>query len=324
MKKTTLLFVTGIFLVFYGAAFAQGTAFTYQGRLNDGANPASGTYDLRFSIYDAAGGGAQQGSTVTNAATAVSNGLFTVTLDFGNQFTGGGRWLEIGVRTNGSGSFTTLSPRQQLTPTPYAIQAANAATAGVATSASSIAAGNIVGTLTTAQLPSGVITNGASGVNFTGTFTGNGSGLTGVPGTLPWQTISGSSTTAIANRGYLLSSDSLATVALPSSASVSDVIAVSGVGSNGWRAITSYVQPALPIWAEQNSGSQSWRSVASSADGNKLVAVVSGGQIYTSADTGMTWTPQTNGIPNNGVAFWNGVTSSADGSKLAAAATHIV
>src|SRR5438093_7038473 len=28
--------------------FAQGTAFTYQGRLNDGANPASGSYDLRF------------------------------------------------------------------------------------------------------------------------------------------------------------------------------------------------------------------------------------------------------------------------------------
>ena len=35
------------------SAHAQGTAFTYQGRLNDGANPANGDYDLRFAIYDA-------------------------------------------------------------------------------------------------------------------------------------------------------------------------------------------------------------------------------------------------------------------------------
>jgi hypothetical protein len=83
---------------------AQPAAFTYQGRLDDGANPASGIYDLRFAIYDAAGGGTQQGNTLTNTATAVSNGLFTVTLDFGTGvFDGGLRWLEIGVRTNGVG-----------------------------------------------------------------------------------------------------------------------------------------------------------------------------------------------------------------------------
>src|SRR5258708_7036321 len=82
---------------------AQGTAFTYQGRLNDGVNPASGIYDLQFTIYDAASGPTQQGATLTNATTAVSNGQFTVTLDFGNQFPGANRWLEIGVRTNGGG-----------------------------------------------------------------------------------------------------------------------------------------------------------------------------------------------------------------------------
>ncbi len=31
---------------------AQGTAFTYQGRLQDGANAASGTYDLKFTLFD--------------------------------------------------------------------------------------------------------------------------------------------------------------------------------------------------------------------------------------------------------------------------------
>src|SRR5215471_10593812 len=70
-------------------ASAQSTAFTYQGRLNNGANPANGLYDLGFAVYDAATGGTPQGSPFTNSATAVSNGLFTVTLDFGpGVFTG--------------------------------------------------------------------------------------------------------------------------------------------------------------------------------------------------------------------------------------------
>ena len=110
-------------------ALAQTTAFTYQGRLHDGAAPATGIYDLRFAIYDAAGGGTQQGDTLTNSPTAVSNGLFTVTLDFGNQFPGADRWLEIAVRTNGGGAFSPLAPRQALTSTPYAVQAANAVSA---------------------------------------------------------------------------------------------------------------------------------------------------------------------------------------------------
>src|SRR5947207_3514348 len=81
---------------------AQSTAFTYQGRLNDGANPASGNYDLRFTIYDSPSGGVVAGGPLTNAPTGASNGLFTVTLDFGaGVFTGPARWLEIGVRTNG-------------------------------------------------------------------------------------------------------------------------------------------------------------------------------------------------------------------------------
>ena len=92
-----LCFRGGSFIL---SASAQTTAFTYQCRLTDGGSPASGIYDLRFTVYDALTGGAQQGVTLTNAATAVSNGLFTVTLDFTNQFPGAARWLEMGVRTN--------------------------------------------------------------------------------------------------------------------------------------------------------------------------------------------------------------------------------
>jgi hypothetical protein len=107
--------------------FAQGTAFTYQGRLNDGANPANGRYDLKFGLFNASTNGTLVSSDyATNSATTVSGGLFTVTLDFGDVFAGPGRWLEIAVRTNGGGAFSTLSPRQQLTSIPYAIRATSA------------------------------------------------------------------------------------------------------------------------------------------------------------------------------------------------------
>src|SRR5258706_12240829 len=82
---------------FFSPASAQGTAFTYQGRLNDGANPVSGIYDLRFTIYDAGGGGSAVAGPLITAPVPVSNGLFTVTLDFGaGVFNGVNRWLEIG------------------------------------------------------------------------------------------------------------------------------------------------------------------------------------------------------------------------------------
>ncbi|HEU5090244.1 MAG TPA: hypothetical protein VFT99_22470, partial [Roseiflexaceae bacterium] len=102
---------------------AQNTAFTYQGRLADGTGAAAGIYELRFVIYDAATQGNAVGSAMTNSATMVNNGLFTVTLDFGTGvFNGSARWLEIGVRTNGSTEgFTLLAPRHHVAATPHAI-----------------------------------------------------------------------------------------------------------------------------------------------------------------------------------------------------------
>jgi hypothetical protein len=115
-------------LAFTATALAQGTtAFTYQGRLNDGANPATGTYDLRFTLYDTAGGPGTAGSPVPKLGTGVTNGLFTVTLDFGaGLFNGAARWLEIAAKTNGAATYVTLTPRQALTPTPYALFAPSA------------------------------------------------------------------------------------------------------------------------------------------------------------------------------------------------------
>ena len=166
--------------------FAQGTAFTYQGRLTDGVNPATGTYDFQFTLYDSADGVGTVGSPVPKLGVGVTNGLFTVALDFGaGLFNGAARWLEIAARTNGAATYVTLTPRQPLTPTPYAFYAPNAGAAG------SVPASGLTGTVALSQLPPAVLTNNASGVQLTGSFTGNGAGLTSLnannlsSGTLP-------------------------------------------------------------------------------------------------------------------------------------------
>ena len=119
-------------------AMGQGAAFTYQGRLNNAGNPADGFFDFTFSLFDTNDSGNKVANTVTNFDTAVSNGLFVVTLDFGGGvFTGSNLWLEISVRPAGSNAvFSTLSPRQSILATPYSIYAQ---------SAGSIAPGGIVG-----------------------------------------------------------------------------------------------------------------------------------------------------------------------------------
>jgi hypothetical protein len=109
-----------------GAQTAQatlGTAFTYQGELTEGGSPANGAYDFQFTLHDDASAGSQVGSTVTVGDQTVTEGRFTVNLDFGaDAFTGEARWLEIGVRDGGStGGYTPLTPRQELTPAPYAL-----------------------------------------------------------------------------------------------------------------------------------------------------------------------------------------------------------
>lgn len=98
-----------------------GTGFTYQGRLTDGGAPANGTCDFEFKLYDDPTGGAQIGPTLTKDEVTVSDGLFTVMLDFGAIFDGTALYLEIAVRPGSdTGAYTTLTPRQPLTTAPYA------------------------------------------------------------------------------------------------------------------------------------------------------------------------------------------------------------
>jgi hypothetical protein len=103
-----------------------GTGFTYQGYLDNGGTPADGLYDFEFMLFDAVVVGNQVGSTLSLSPVNVADGLFTVKLDFGpNAFGGGARWLEIGVRPSGGGAYTTLMPRQELSPAPSALSLPN-------------------------------------------------------------------------------------------------------------------------------------------------------------------------------------------------------
>jgi hypothetical protein len=111
---------------------AQGTVFTYQGFLKVSGNPANANYDFQFSLWTADSGGTQIGATLTLTSVPVQNGLFTVSLDFGNVWDGSDRYLQIAVRPAGSGSYTTLSPRVKINPTPYAIRAGVASPVGSA------------------------------------------------------------------------------------------------------------------------------------------------------------------------------------------------
>ncbi|HEX8395976.1 MAG TPA: tail fiber domain-containing protein [Pyrinomonadaceae bacterium] len=147
------------FFIFFFSSIAinaQTTAFTYQGKLTDNTSVGNGTYDLQFALYDALTGGNQVGTTQTHTGVILNRGIFTVDLDFGSQFPGADRWLEISVKKPSDSSYTTLLPRQKISSVPYAVRALSAATADSLSSA-------CVGCVTDSQI------NTVSGSKVTGT-----------------------------------------------------------------------------------------------------------------------------------------------------------
>ncbi len=151
-----------------------GTAFTYQGSLTFGGQPADGLYDFQFSLWDGPTRGNNVAGPFSTNGVQVTAGLFTVPVDFGAAVLDGqALWLEVAVRTNGAAEFGPLSPLQPLTGAPFALYAVNAGLSGTV-----------------------IATNPAN--VFLGSFTGNGSGLTNLvvgPGQLTSQSVSGTNLT---------------------------------------------------------------------------------------------------------------------------------
>lgn len=131
----------------FASAWAQNSMFTYQGRLFDGSQAATGTYDFQFRLTDAPTNGTYVSATLARTPISVTNGVFTVTLDFGpGAFDGSPRFLEAGVRTNGSTDvYSILQPLQPITMAPYAMLANSAVTAGFA---SNLVSGSVLSNVT--------------------------------------------------------------------------------------------------------------------------------------------------------------------------------
>jgi N-acetylneuraminic acid mutarotase len=185
--KPPFLFFAVILLSFGGRVRSAplGSAFTYHGVLASGGSAAGGTFNFEFRLYDAPLNGNTTGPVVANSL-GVTNGLFAVDLDFGAAaFDGNARWLEIRVQGAGDPGFTTLAPRTQVRPSPYALLAstvldgaitsskiANGAVGSAQLANGAVSSSNIAnGSITAAQL--------ASGAAFSNLYAGGQSGVAG-------------------------------------------------------------------------------------------------------------------------------------------------
>ncbi len=144
-----LLAATAILVTAAATSLAapMGTAFTWQGTLATGGVRVDGSWDLRFTLYDAPDAAVPAAGPVTVEDVPVEHGRATVAVDFGAVFDGSDLWLEVAGRPGASGGgFTVLRPRQPLGSTPFAHHVAEADTAGSAEfAATAIAADTLEG-----------------------------------------------------------------------------------------------------------------------------------------------------------------------------------
>jgi hypothetical protein len=120
-------FILFVFLLSASIKADPGTAFTYQGRLADGATAIETPVDLRFCLFDAPASGVQIGGPITYLNTAYDGGIVQRDLDFGpGSFDGNPRWLEVKLANPAGDALTTLTPRIQILPSPYGMYAKRA------------------------------------------------------------------------------------------------------------------------------------------------------------------------------------------------------
>jgi hypothetical protein len=377
MTLRRIAYLAALLLLMLSAALSLRAAppqtIAYQGFLTSNTGvPVNANMSMVFSLYNVANGGTAlwsetQSVTVTNGVyTVVFGNITQITLPFDAQY-------YLGVKV---GTDAEMTPRPPLTAVPYAFRAAKADTATSASTVSGTIAGSqVTGAISGAQI-SGLLSNAiVPGSQISGTITG-----ATMQGATPWVAVAGTNQSALSNTAYIVSGSTLATIVLPASPAVGDVVKVSapfaggftvvpnagqsiiggmvaltlrngagGIyvassadgtklvalapasGSSGGRGSTStsgYIYTSTDsgvTWTLRDTSASGWTSVASSADGTKLVAVeagvsdrglpIPGGYIYTSTDSGVTWTLQASAP----LARWISVASSADGSKLIAA-----
>jgi hypothetical protein len=315
-------------LLFVAVANAQPTVFNYQGQLSENGAPANGPYDLRFTLHDTPTQPNQIGIAVTNSPVSVTNGLFTVALDFGGTvFDGSARWLQIGVRSFGNpGAYAVLAPRQPLTSVPYAIRALAASDL-----AGTLPATNLTGTLPDAQLSTNVAllnSNVIFRASVTATqFNGSGAGLFNVPatnlsGTLPDALLSTNVALLTRNANFQgnvsgsnFFGNGVGLTNVPGR--IFEVIPtatnIQALANFGYLATNDVATVVVTLPANMRVGETV--RVAGSGAGGWTVAQNAGQTILVgnlSDNIGFGWAPREN------TRNWKGIASSADGRKLVA------
>jgi hypothetical protein len=230
-----------------GISGAIGTAFSYQGSLTDGTSPANGAYDFSFELYDAVGGGHKVANTLTANDVSVTQGTFTVLLDFvdgidGVVFDGTALWLDISVRPGSStGAYTKLTPRQALTAAPYAHSLQPGA----------VIAGELIGrsalyvrNLGTSGNSHGLVASSSSDGG-TGVF-GEATATSGIPyGVQGWS----ASPTGVGVRGRAIAASGFAYGV------VGESLSASGIGVQGHASALTGSTMGVNGWSASNAGS---------------------------------------------------------------------
>ena len=159
-----------------------GSGYTSSPTVTIAPPPANITYTTYWSNDGTSVNGSEPAAAVV---VGVSNGLFTVVL--GDTTLANMQAIPAAVFTtqpdlqlriwfsDGVNGFAALSPVQNLTPAPYAVKANSASNL-----LGSLPAGQLSGTIAATLLPGIVLTNGAANVTLTGTFSGNGAGVTNI------------------------------------------------------------------------------------------------------------------------------------------------
>jgi len=236
-----------------------------------------------------------------NVAFLTSNQVFTAT----NIFNG------VVTANNGANSFSGSF---------------NGTFAGNGSALTSLTATNLTGTVADARLSTNVALQSDPALVFAGNvtasnFTGAGHGLTNVPGAFFW--VVPTNGQIYPNVGYICTNEIVpVTLTLPAVPAIGDTYKICAAGAGGWVIGQNAGQTILAGNLSRTVGQNwdafgpktNWVAIASSADGTKLAAAVNPGNIYTSTDSGATWTQRTGSLRTN----WSAIASSADGTKLVA------
>ncbi|MEP6876787.1 MAG: sialidase family protein [Burkholderiales bacterium] len=267
------------------------------------------------------------GATGTTGATGLTSLILMTAEPAGSTCAYGGSKISVGIDSNSSGALDS----SEVTSTGYVCQGATG-TAGAVGPAAATGAAGMNSLLAIVAEPAGSNCLGG-GSRVTAGVDANGDGNLGTSevtsasyicnalssGALTWTDVTAASFQTASNNGYLADSASKVVFTLPASPVVGDVVRFAGIGAGAW----SIAQNAGQFIKTRNlpgnfaflpaERSRSWYSVTASADGTKLYAGVSGGSVYASADSGLTWS--VTAAPS---AYWRALATSADGQQLIA------